>query len=55
MRRSFWPGRTAWGGSSVMGNGGEVAASVEQSSEEHDRMGEGKKWSGRRLPQRRPE
>jgi hypothetical protein len=51
MRHSFWPGPTARGGSLVTGNSGEAAASVEQSSEEHGRMGEGKNWSGRRLPQ----
>jgi hypothetical protein len=34
-RRSFWPGRTAQGGSSVTSNGDEAVASTEQSSEEH--------------------
>jgi hypothetical protein len=50
MRRSFWPGQIAQGGSSVTSNDGEAVASAEQSSMEHDRMGEGKRWSGQRLP-----
>jgi hypothetical protein len=46
MRRSFWPGQIAQGGSSVMSNDGEAVASAEQSSMEHERMGEGKSGVG---------
>jgi hypothetical protein len=50
MMHSFWSGRTARGGSLTMGNGGEAAVAVEQSSKERGRTGEGTKRSGRRLP-----
>jgi hypothetical protein len=42
-RHSFWPGQIAWGGSSMMVDGGEAVANVEQSNEEHDRTVGGEK------------